>query len=173
MKAINVIFFIFFFILSSISCKEKVNESLQILIQNKTDSLIFITLFPKLISGSLYPSCEGCGGFKENKFTLSPNYEKRYEWKEVIYTSTIDMDIEPYDLAVNVFDSIYISFTNKDTVNLIIKFTNETVIGYKENLFKEDATWDFFIEERTDEPGFKDINYCYSFFIVEEKIIIN
>ena len=152
----------------SCRCKETVNENLQVLIQNGTESTIHVRLYPKVKSGQLYPICEGCGSKKMTEFTLySPN------WNEVIFTAG-NLDIEPYTLAAKAFDSIYISFTNKN--NIIIRFTPETVTGYVENIFTENSTWTFRIEEWNRHTQFcpnPQRDCRYSFIISEDKILLN
>jgi hypothetical protein len=158
------------------SCKEKpVNEELHILIQNRTDSLIHITLYPKAEyrSGNLYRPSEKGGGYKSPEFSLSPHDDRNwYDWSEVIFV-TDDLNIEPYILAVKVFDSIYISSINKDSI--IIKFTHENVTGYTENIFSKNSIWNFKIVEDNQHTQFSpnpQKYYCYSFLISEDKIII-
>lgn len=139
-------------------------ETLQILIQNKTDGPIFITLYPKGDIGGLYPICEGCGGYIETKFDLSPLNDR-------LLFYTYDFNTEPYTLAAKAFDSIYISTVSTDKI--IIKFTHEVVTGYSENIFTENATWNFKIEEdELPDMGGRHPQKChsYSFSILEDKI---
>jgi len=149
-----------------ISCKETVYESLEIFIQNKTDSIVHVRLYP---TGkpflTLYPMCEECGGKKETEFSLSPNNER-------FLFSSSDLYVGPYTLASKAFDSIHISLANKD---LIIKFTHENVTGYSENIFIENSTWDFRIEEGDKEMvSTNEIRkfHRYRFWILKDKIII-
>jgi len=158
-------------IICCISCKcdKTVNEGLTIKIQNRTDSIIHVKLFPKNKSGRSYPFCEGCG-YKDAELKLSPNYDDSYVWIETIFTS-VDLDIEPHILAASAFDSIHIILKN----NVIIKFTHENVSGYSENIFTENSTWDFRIIESNypnmfcPNPGKE---HHYSFVISDEKILI-
>lgn len=154
------------------SCKEIEREELQIIIQNRTDNPIHISLYPKGDIGGLYPICDGCGGHKTTEFALNPNNNDRYYWNEVIFT-TSDLNIKPYTLAAKVFDSIYISTANKD--NVIIKFTHENVIGYSENIFSENSNWDFRMLRWSEPTQFRKnpVKYHqYKFMILEDKIII-
>jgi hypothetical protein len=150
-----------------------VNENLQILIQNRTDSLIHITLFPKAeyLSGNLYLHSEGGSGYNSTEFSLLPNNEGYYNWSEVLFVSG-DLNIEPQILAAKVFDSIYVNSKNEDSV--IMKFTHEAVTGYSENIFTKNSTWDFSIEEADISTSTKKmvIQHCYKFVILENKIII-
>ncbi len=147
------------------ACKEeKVQESLQILIQNKTDRVNHVRLFPKGDIGGLYPICEDCGEHQKTEFDLPSNSQR------VLFSSYENITIAPYALATETFDSIYI--TLKDTV---IKFTHQNVIGYSENIFSENSTWDFKIEEWLQEEMFRknpQKGYMYRFLIEEDKIIV-
>ena len=167
MKRVSIVLMIL-----CISCNktESVRETLQILIQNRTENIISITLYPKKTSesGGFYPICEGCGGHNLTEFTLSPNDEKYYDWREVIYYTT-ELNIQPYALATNAFDSILISIADKE-----IKFTHKTVIGYSENIFSNKSTWEYQVVD--DElPDMSSLNpqkyYCYIFSIMEDNLI--
>jgi len=158
------------------SCKDKetVREELQILIQNRTDSSIHITLYPKAEyqSGKLYLQSDIGSGYNHSEYSLWSNNEGYYNWDEVLFVSG-DLSIEPHILAAKVFDSIHISSSNKDSV--IIKFTHENVTGYSENLFSENSMWEFRMYEST-EPDMFNRNpvksYCYAFLILKDKMII-
>ena len=157
-----------------ISCKETARETVQILIQNRTESSILITLYPKteyLSDGcDLYRHSDVGSGYVPAEFYLSPNHEEYYEWGEVLFVSS-DLEIKPYTLAAKVFDSIHISTANK---NELIKFTHENVTGYLENIFSESSTWDFRIEEdnlRTQFRSNPQKYHCYRFLILEDKFI--
>jgi len=171
-SVLGVLFFTFF---CCISCKETVREELQILIQNRTDSSIHITLYPQKTASTtsnLYPVCEGCGGHKSTNLDLYPNNDNLYNWNEVLFY-TNDLNIKPHTLASKVFDSIYISSINKDDV--IIKFTHKNVTGYSENIFTENSAWDFRVVERDmpDQSKKHPVrSYCYIFVVLEDKIVI-
>lgn len=162
------------FFLCCISCKETVSESLDILLHNSTDSLIHVTLYPKAEyrSGYLYRKAEGSGGYNETVFSLPPNNKGYYDWEGVLYAS-LNLDMKPYTLASNVFDSIHISLAAKKDV--ILKFTPEKVAGYSENIFSENSMWDYKVE-RTNSPDMSSRNFqihnCYIFSILEDKITI-
>jgi hypothetical protein len=163
---------IFFLMICCISCKEKVRETLQILIQNETDSPIHVTLYPKGDIGGLYPMCEGCGGYKKTEFTLSPHDDRSYyNWEEVVFY-TNDLNIEPYTLASKAFDSIHISLPDKD--NVTIKFAHKNVTGYSENIFSENSSWDFrIVDDALPDMGGRNPQkyHSYSFQILEDLII--
>ena len=156
-----------------VSCGETVQETVQILIQNRTESSILITLYPKaeyLSDGCDLYRNSGGGGYVPAKFYLSPNHEGYYEWGEVLFVSS-DLEVKPYTLAAKVFDSIHISTANKDK---LIKFTHENVTGYLENIFSESSTWDFRIEEDYLPTQFRSNPqkyYSYYFLILEDKLI--
>ena len=158
----------------SISCKQTVGESLLISIQNRTDSIIHIRLYPKAeyASGSLYFHSDMGSGKWDSKFSLNPNHIDGFYWKEVIFF-TSNLCIDPFELTANVFDSIYIEVTSKE--NLILKFAPDSVTQYSENLFSENSTWDYKtvdISRPTQHAPNPGIGYCYSFLILNEKIII-
>lgn len=171
MRAILLI--LLMFLACCISCKEKGEGTLQILIQNRTENTIHITLFPKKTApgtNMLYPTCEGCGGYWKTKFNLLPNNDDTYKWDEVLFYTT-DLDTQPYTLAAKAFDSIYISSANKD--NIIIKFAHETVSGYSENIFAQNSTWDYKTIKLDMSTSIKKTGtaHCYRFLILKDKII--
>ena len=145
------------------SCKDKVHEELLILIENKTDSIIHINLYPKETtpSGGFYPQSDKGGIHGLCEFDLSP-----YDESVLFYTK--DLNINPHILSTKIFDSIYVNL--KNTEGKIIKFTHEHVIGYSENIFKENSTWDYKIKEWDTYTGrnSKVRDYCYSFAISED-----
>ena len=173
MKSKKIILVIMLITCCCISCKRKVSESLQILILNRTDSVIHIQLYPKKTApktNDLYPPCEGCGVRHNTEFTIAPS-DGIYS-KEMMIFYTDNLNMEPYILAEKAFDSIYISTANKDSV--IIKFTHENATGYSENIFSENSTWDFEIVEETRHSqlrGYPLRFYQYKFLISKDKII--
>ena len=149
------------------SCKEKVSENLLLLIENRTDSPIYIRLYPKktTASGGFYPMSDrkkGVLGILESDLSL---HEDR-----VLYYSK-DLTVKPYVLTSNIFDSIYVRKQNSDT---IIKFTHNSVIGYSENIFAENSIWDYKIEEWSKHTmkNSEVRDYRYTFIISDEKIEI-
>jgi len=173
MKAVKYLSIFFLIAYCCISCEETVNERLQILIQNRTDSSIHITLFPqKAFTGMTYLPCEeqDCGG-QMMEFVLHPNNNGSFNWDEIIF-STHDLKVESYTLASKAFDSIYIRRANEDNV---IKFTHEKVTGYSENIFSEKSTWDFDIREQDFQDFFNkhpQRYYQYKFLILKDKVSI-
>jgi len=164
----------FIFLLVCFSCKEKPYETLQILVQNRTETFLYITLYPKTeyLAGSLYHNSDESGGYTNTEYTLSPNIEGYSDWSEVLFV-TGNLDIEPYQLAKTVFDSIYISNEDK---GYTLRFTHDNVTGYQDNLFSESSTWDYEMLEDELPTMFRhnpQIYYCYRFIISEDKILIS
>ncbi|MDR2915875.1 MAG: hypothetical protein LBV74_13770 [Tannerella sp.] len=155
------------------SCKEELYEELQILIQNKTDTHMEVTLFPVVESTpTAYPICKGCGANTESKFILLPYDDPRRDMDRIVF-STTDLNTEPYTLALMAFDSIHICLPDKDSA--VIKFTPEKATGYSENIFTENAAWDFRIINHKNRVMFGSNPvkyYCYGFAISEDKFVI-
>ena len=161
-------------VFACISCKKKDSiETVQILIQNRTESSIRVTLYPKLeyLSGDLYLRFDIGGGYNKTEFLLSPNDKGYYVWSEVLVESG-DLSVKPYALAAKWFDSICISTTNKDH---LIKFTHESVTGYSENIFSENSTWDYKMVEWdvSDMKARTAYYHCYRFLILEDNFVIS
>jgi len=169
---------IFFLIASCcIACTEKILiETIEIFIQNETDSIIHVKLYPIRTAKNVanlqiidYPSSDLNNLYLSSaEFDLFPPNDLGYNNRGLFLTG--DLNIKPYTLAEKVFDSIYIS-----TATTIIKFTHENVTGYAENIFSENSIWDF------EEKGwiYREFlthtsrrNYIYKFFILKDKIII-
>ncbi|MDR2926681.1 MAG: hypothetical protein LBV41_00525 [Cytophagaceae bacterium] len=144
-----------------------VKEDLQIMIQNNTDSLIYISLFPpqdKLDGGIFYRFSDIGSGFHLTEFDLPPNSDDI-----LFYSGTLDA--KPYTLMSQLFDSIHISFPDRS--NTIIRFTHETVTGYSENLFSPNSSWNFRIENDempTDCGPNPRKSYCYRFLISKDNM---
>ena len=159
------------FFAGSFSCEETVRESLQILIRNRTDNLVHVTLYPKGdTTGACYIPYEIGGGGKIPKYDLLPINKEHVGGDELIFESR-DLAIKPYTLALREFDSIYIRTADNQII-----FTHESVTGYSENIFSEDSTWDFQIGEGDMPVGFRknpQKYYQYTFSILKDKIIIN
>ncbi len=153
------------------SCKETVTESLDIFVKNRTDSAICIKLYPKAAyrDGLLYRSSDIGSGFRDTEFIIPIDDDNMYNWDGQLFESG-NLNIEPYALAAEIFDSIYISTANKERV--IIKFTHDNVTGYSENIFSEHSTWDFEIVERDMSDFRKRTNRAYQhrFLILKDKI---
>jgi hypothetical protein len=156
------------------SCEKEKNEYLQIAIRNKTDSDIRITVFPKQVAPTapnLYPidGKEG-GGHKPTQFVLSPNDgSDEVAWDEVVRI-TDDLNITPFRLTLNTFDSIHITFLSESSVT--IKFTHENVTGYSENIFSEESTWNSQVmEEDRYEGGGVAKSHRYTFVISKDKLL--
>lgn len=119
------------------SCKKETSYRMQILIENVTDNKLTVTLYPKTkyLKSDLYNYSElGNGDYVDTSFDLeSTDYRCLF--------ISVSLDQEPYDLATKIFDSIIIKPNNENIIDL--KFSNDTVIGYSENLFNEESTWKY------------------------------
>jgi hypothetical protein len=157
-----------------ISCEEEVHETLHISIQNRTESPINITLYPKAeyLVGDLYRHSDHGGGHENTQFTLFPNSEDNYDGNEVLFMSN-NLNTEPYMLTGKVFDSIHVFLENKVTT---IKFTQGNVIGYTENIFSENSIWDYkIVEDFLPDMGGRNPQkyHSYRFLILEDNLIIS
>ena len=171
MKSTKIILAIILITCCCISCKEKVSENLQISIENRTDCIIHVKLYPKVAwSESIYPMCENCGGLDSEFILYAPKNQIHFDYRLLYFTS--DLNIKPYTLASNVFDSICIKTSNNDSI--LIKFTHKIVTGYSENIFSENSTWDFEVENTSKDTQLNKqrikINK-YNFLILTDKII--
>lgn len=152
-------------------CKETVHEYLQISIQNGTDSLIHIHLYPKAKylseKGGLYRSSDIGGEWSLTEFSLSPNADRHIDWNSILFESG-DLNIESYTLAKKIFDSICINTVNEDSAVVTMKFTHEHASGYSENIFSENSTWDYKVIEWEFPNQFRQnpANYHYHSFLI-------
>ena len=139
-KHLNRLYFISLLFVVIISCKEETSYRMQILLKNETDSKQTVQLFPKseyLMDdrNDFYMYSDlGNGDYGDKYFDIVQD-----ESNSIFITK--DSNQEPYDLALRVFDSIYIIPSNEDKT--IMKFYPDTVIGYTENLFDKNSVWDF------------------------------
>jgi hypothetical protein len=122
------------------SCRKESYE-MQILIKNKSDSKLKITLYPKskYMSDGLYDFCDFGGGYADTTFDIDSNGEKS------LYISN-NLNQKPFDLAAKIFDSIYIKPYDKDKIGM--KFSIDKVTGYADNLFDNNSSWIY--EKRND-----------------------
>jgi hypothetical protein len=155
------------------SCKkEPKGEYLSIEIESRLDNDLRVTVFPKETkpgNPGLYPAGVG-GGFSATEFFMHLGYTQDNVTfpSETIY-KTDDLNLAPFKLALNIFDSIHIALKNEDRV--IIKFTHEGVIGYSENIFSEKSAWytdtwtgSLYTDEEKGSPN------RYTFVISKDKI---
>jgi len=149
-----------------VSCRETKEETLQILIQNKTEYTIYVTLFP-VGGGISYLQCVDCGeggGRRNAEFNLQPHNTE-------FFLMALDVNIRPYTLVSMAFDSIHMMLGNKDSVT--IKFTPEEVVGFSENIFSENSIWYFEKVKGDPLPGLQRGSswlHRYSFVISENRI---
>ena len=105
-----------------------------------TNSKQTIQLFPKVDylmdnKTELYMYSDlGNGDYGDKDFELEFD-----ESNSIFITNKLNQD--PFDLALQVFDSIYIIPLNKNKT--IMKFYPDSVIGYTENLFDSNSKWNF------------------------------
>lgn len=130
------------------SCKEKTSYNMQILLKNNTDGELTVQLFPRSdyqINNreDLYKYSDlGNGDYKDKFFEVEPD-----EAKTLFITA--DLNQEPYDLVLKIVDSIYVVSSDEEIAAM--RFYPDSVIGYTENIFAANCTWDY--EKRNyDEP---------------------
>ncbi|MDR0436831.1 MAG: hypothetical protein LBH22_00865 [Bacteroidales bacterium] len=154
-----------------ISCeKTKGGESLRITIENKTDSIIHVKLEPKKLEGyNLYAPIDWQGGpYYLTEFDLLPGSNQ-------MLFRTSDINVEPYELASRAFYNISIYSVDRKT--LFIKFSqNNIALGYSEDIFTNNSTWNYELEHSCPKPPRTCKNpgkiHSYTFSILEDKIII-
>ncbi|MBE9467681.1 MAG: hypothetical protein IMY72_05080 [Bacteroidetes bacterium] len=160
---ISVLFIVF------ISCKKETSYRMQILIKNDTDSKQEVQLFPKTNflmdkRTNLYMYSDlGNGDYGNTNFDI-----KQDESNNIFMTT--DINQEPYDLALKLFDSIYIIPSNEDKT--IMKFYPDTVIGYTKNLYDKNSEWFYENKKYNERTNFKNNpieSYDYNFIISTEK----
>lgn len=120
------------------ACKEKTSYQMQLLIENNTNNKITVELFPKpeYLHNTLYDFSDFGGGYSETIFEVEQNKNK---YENIYYSSNIDQ--EPFELAVKIFDSIHITPFNENKT--VMKFSIDTVTGYSENLFDSSSNWKY------------------------------
>ncbi len=143
------------------SCNEEIRYETQINIENNTNYNIEVTLFPKseYVHGTLYKFSDIGGGYNPIIFISNPNSEN-------YLFITKNMDIEPYMIAQNIFDSIYVKLDNEVQTEIIFKL--DTVVNYSENIFSPNSHWDFEKVEYDMQDMFNEnpvVADCYTFVI--------
>jgi len=103
-------------------------------LENKTNNKISIKLFPKKEYShiDMYRFSDGSNGYRDTKFEIAPN-----QFAYLYNTGNIDQ--EPFELASEIFDSIYITTYIEDEI--IMKFYHDSVLGYSDNLFNKSSHW--------------------------------
>jgi len=170
LKTTTLSVFLLILVVGMVSCTTETEQS-DIVIQNRTENYIHVTLFPiaELLRGDgFYLKCFGCGGSNSTSFTLPPNEGISWDWDELIFF-TPDLNITPHALASQVFDSIHIRTDN----DLLIRFTHENVVGFSENIFSENATWEFRIYEGHLKPQDVVKHHQHIFVISSDRIVAN
>ncbi len=166
MRKVVLIVFISFILWS---CKEKTSYRMHILVKNDTDCKQTVQLFPKSYylkenRNDLYMYSDiGNGDFGDKCFEIE-------EGKSNTIFISSDFKLEPSELAMRVFDSIFIIPSNEDKA--LIKFYPDTVLGYSDNLFDSMSIWEY-EKYNYDEPNNFNRNpvesYDYSFVISIDK----
>ena len=133
MKKITIILIV---LLLSVSCNEEKEYCLQILLENKTEYECNIILFPKpdYIEGSYYRFADFGTGYNPTNFII-------YKDNDNTLFITKNIEIEPYNLARQVFDSIHVIID--DNLQDKIVFKVDTVINYSDNLFSPNSQWNY------------------------------
>ncbi len=166
MRKVVLIVFILFILWS---CKEKTSYRMQILVKNDTDCKQTVQLFPKSYylkenRNDLYMYSDlGNGNFGNKCFEI-----KEGESNTIFISS--DFKLEPFELTMRVFDSIFIMPSNDDKT--LMKFYPDAVLGYFDNLFDSMSIWEY-EKYNYDEPDNFNRNpvesYDYSFVISMHK----
>lgn len=115
----HFIFLLLFFVL--VSCKEETSYRKQIKIKNETSSNLTIQVFPKseYLRDQFYMYSDlGNGDYGVKNFEIVQG-----ESEEIFITADINM--EPNDLALRIFDSIYLVPANEDMMTM--KFFPDSV----------------------------------------------
>ncbi len=124
--------FILTILLLITSCKKNTDYQLRILIKNKTDSLMTVHLYPKdkyiqygqYIFSSIRPRLKDTTFIPDSKLG-----------SELFITD--ELNIEPQQLATNVFDSINLSYPS----GRLIRFSPQRAVNYSVNLFTDKSAW--------------------------------
>jgi len=156
-------FILMLFLLLFSSCREKTRYEMSIMIKNNSINEITVELFPKseYVHYNLYKFSDIGSGYRERKFNILPKEDGHL-------FSSKNLDQTPYGLAIEIFDSIHINLNEKT-----IKFSNDTVIGYSENLFAGNSIWEYKVINYYMPTMFKQNpveSHVYSFIITEDKL---
>ena len=118
------------------SCNEETSYQMQINLENDTEIGIEVTLYPKeeYLKGTLYKMSDFGGGYNQTNFVINADSDHGL-------FITKNLEIEPYELTRNIFDSIMVKFI--DNSETVIKFSVDTVINYPDNLLDSNSTWNY------------------------------
>lgn len=148
------------------SCESSYNQ-VQILLKNSTDNTLFVKLFPKeeFELGNLYSFSSIGSGYRETTFSMEPGMEQD------LFISD-DLDVKPYDLVSQVFDSIHMALL--DLNNPEFKFSVNKVIGYPENMYLDNSSWNYEKQDYSEPTMFHitiihSNNYTFKISPVEKK----
>lgn len=128
----NLIFVLVAFLL--VSCKGKTIYQSRILIKNEFDRNIDIRLYPKAayLSGDTYSATDN--GSEKRSVTM-----KLSEGVEMSLFTTQKIDIQAEVLLSEIFDSIHLS--PSDAPWRLVKFSQDSVSGYRFNMFVGGSNW--------------------------------
>lgn len=118
---------------------------MQIAIVNEMESIQEVRVFPKpaYVKDNLYRYTDlGNGDYQDRNYRLSLN-------EAFTLFMTNDIQQEPCNIALEVFDSIWVVPFNEDRE--IMKFYPDQVTGYPKNLFEDSDAWSYALSQY-DEP---------------------
>jgi hypothetical protein len=147
-------------------CKEETSYQMQLVIENQTEENIRIQLFPKAeyMHNGMYSYNDFGSSYRNTILELEMNREI-----EIFISS--DLNIKPWLKAAEVFDSICISDLAEEKYKLVFSATKH--LGYPENLYSEDSSWEMKLRNFTLADNFRK-NHVesndYIFQISEEKM---
>lgn len=148
-----------------VSCEKTTYQS-RISIKNETNSVLTIKLFPK--NGyyspiNMYRFSDTGSGHRDSEFQLNIG-------SEIDLFTSKNFNAKPTTIAHQIFSSIHILQSNEN--DAVIKFSEETVIGYAENLYSDDSLWDFELQSYDLPTQFQsNPHQCknYTFVILQDK----
>ena len=138
---------------------------MQINLENDTESDIEVTVYPKeeYLKETLYKISDFGGGYNQTNFVISSGSDNGLFITE-------NLEIEPFELAGNIFDSIIVKLIDNSQADNI--FSVDTVINYPDNLFDATSKWNYEKIE-ADEPDMFNKNPVvtenYTFEITDTK----
>ncbi len=121
------------------SCHDKKRYQMSINLKNGTNSTLEVNLYPKskYMYKGLYKFSDLASGYRNTDFQINTG-----NFKDIYITGNLSM--KPGELLEQVFDSIKIVIALN---NYKIRFSPDTVKGYKINPYKSDSTWIYEIND--------------------------
>src|SRR5574344_2117084 len=148
------------------SCTTITNKETAIYIENATSDVISVMLYPNVEYQNYrdwYNASDYSGAFSPSNFQLTNSNEQvgdDQENEQELFRSK-GLAIEPYVLAQEIFDSIYVTLAD----GRVIKFRHDTVIGYSDNLFSKESAWKNSIKNYDMPTMFRKLfleSYCFT-----------